>query len=134
MKYVFFIDDDELLRGVFPRVFRSLRRSWADDAVELHVAASTAGLLGLLDRVVEGDRVLLITDGNMRRAPGFDLDGDELVDVVRAKIGARLVRTLIMTGRPDEFLASANRLGAELLTKPPDLDALKRIVTEFVES
>ncbi len=133
MKYIFFIDDDEMLRDMFPRVFRSWKRSWTAEA-ELRVADSTEHLLEMLDETREENRVLLITDGNMRGSRGFDLDGDELIEAVRAKVGARLVRAVIMTGRPEEFQAAAYRLGAELLAKPADPDALKRIVTEFVEN
>lgn len=134
MKYVLFIDDDELLRDVFPRAFRTWRRSEADVAVELHVADSTASLLERLDQVTENDTVLLITDGNMRRALGFDLDGDELIEAVRTKIGDRLVRALIVTGRSEEFEEPAKRLGAEVFTKPMDAEVLKRIILEFLGS
>lgn len=134
MKHVFFIDDDEMLRDLFPRVFRSWRRFWSDADVRLHVADSTARLFDLLNQVAEEDAVLFITDGNMRGSRGFDLDGDELIEAVRAGIGERLVRVVIMTGRPEEFQAASDRLGAELLAKPADPDALKRIVTEFVEN
>jgi DNA-binding NtrC family response regulator len=133
MKYVFFIDDDELLRDVFPRAFHSWRRSWADGAVELRVADSTAQLLDMLDLVTNVDEVLLITDGNMRGAPGFDLDGDELIKAVRRLIGARLVCAAIMTGNPDFFYHASQELGAELIDKPVQTETLKRMILKFVK-
>ncbi len=69
----------------------------------------------------------------MRGVGGFDLDGDELIETVRDEIGKRLVRAVIITGNPREFQAAANRLGAELLTKPSDPELLKRIISEFIE-
>ncbi|MEK7473577.1 MAG: hypothetical protein AAB668_02535 [Patescibacteria group bacterium] len=134
MNYVFYIDDDKNLRGVLSRVFRSWTRSSAVSSVELRVAESTKHLFSLLRETKEDDRIFLITDGNMKSAAEFGMDGDKLIEAVRAAVGDRLVRVTIMTGNAKEFLASAKRLGAELLDKPFDSDALKQIIVEFGNS
>lgn len=133
MKFVIFIDDDEDFRHIVSHQLSRWKRSWTGEAT-VRVSNSTSELLDMLDETREGDRLLLITDGNMRAARGFDLDGDELIEAVRTKLGDRLARAVIMTGRPEEFQASGDRLGAEVYKKPLESDELKRIVTEFVES
>ncbi|MCR4256635.1 MAG: response regulator [Candidatus Uhrbacteria bacterium] len=125
MKKVLVIDDDATVR-------RSLRRFLQGQA-EVLVFESTQQLL---DEVRESgsDEFLLLTDGNMKGSQGFDLDGDELIEAVRAMAGDRLVRAVIMSGNANEFRASANRLGVELLGKPVQPKILMEIVATFLGS